>query len=245
VFIRLMNLLKAKMNKGIAKLETPEILAEQAQEQLESSVKKTKEAVVASVTNEKMLEQQIKKAQDEVPTWEKRAAIAVQQNNDEIARECLQKKQDLLQNINMLTGQLQEQKASTANLKKRYEELGEQYKDFQRKKASLSARGNASDAVSKATNLLASGPTGTDKWEQKIAEKEFKAAAEREMGREPVTDKFAELDQKIGVDDELESLKAQMHGTKLIEVKDAKPVVDANLPMVVEEVKDDPKDEKK
>jgi phage shock protein A len=249
VFTRLMNLLKAKMNRGMAKLETPEILAEQAQEQLETSVKKTKEAMVGSVTNEKMLEQQLKKCQDEVPIWEKRAAMAVQQNNDQIARECLLKKQELAQNADMLTKQLEEQKASTASLKKRYEEIGEQYKDFQRKKANLSARGNASDAVSKATQLLGSGPTGTDKWEQKIAEKEFKAAAEREMGHDAAKDKIDDQLAKADVDDELAALKANMQGAKLIVDKDepTKTIVDDNLPMVVEpkDEKDQKKDDKK
>lgn len=216
MFSRLISLIKAKLSRGIAKLETPEILAEQAQEQLESSVKKTKEAVVASVTNEKMLDQQIKKSQEELVTWEKRAAVAVQQNNDELARQCLLKKQELAQKASMLTTQLEEQKTNTANLKQRYSEIEEQYKDFQRKKANLSARGNASDALSKANQLLSAGPTGTDKWEQKIAEKEFRAEAERQMSQEPTKDKFDELDKQIGVDDELAALKAQMQPPKLI-----------------------------
>lgn len=221
VFSRLISLIKAKLSRGISKLETPEILAEQAQEQLESSIKKTKEAIVASVTNEKMLDQQIKKSQEELATWEKRAAVAVQQNNDELARQCLQKKQELAQKANMLTTQLEEQKTNTANLKKRYSEIEEQYKDFQRKKANLSARGNASDALSKANQLLSAGPTGTDKWEQKIAEKEFKAEAERQMSQEPTKDKFDELD-KLGVDGELAALKAQMQAPKLIVDQDKK-----------------------
>jgi phage shock protein A len=242
VITRLMNLLKAKLTRGIAKLETPEILAEQAQEELESSIKKTKEAVVAAVSNEKMLEQQIKKCQDELPTWEKRAAVAVQQNNDDVAKQCLQKKSELAQNAAMLTAQLQEQKNATANLKKRYEEISEQYKDFQRKKASLSARGNASDAVNKATELLASGPTGTDKWEQKIAEKEFKAAGEREVGRDPQKDKFEEIVAKADLDDELAALKAKVQGPKLVVDKEepTKTIVDANVPMVVDPPKDEP-----
>jgi phage shock protein A len=216
VFSRLISLLKAKLSRGMAKLETPEILAEQAQDQLETSLKKTKEALVQSITSEKMLDQQIKKAQEEVPTWEKRAAVAVQQNNDELARQCLQKKQEALQKSQMLSGQLEEQKTASANLKKRVGELEEQYKDFQRKKANLTARGNASDAMTKANALLSAGPTGTDKWEQKIAEKEFRAEAERQMSQEPTKEKFDQLDEQIGVDDELARLKAQMQAPKLI-----------------------------
>jgi hypothetical protein len=40
VFSRLISLLKAKFSRGMAKLETPEILAEQAQDQLETASRK-------------------------------------------------------------------------------------------------------------------------------------------------------------------------------------------------------------
>lgn len=213
---RLISLLKAKLNRGMAKLETPEVLAEQAQEQLESGLKKTKEAMVASATNEKMLEQQIKKCQEELATWEKRAALAVQQNNDEIARQCLEKKQELTQNAALFSSQLNEAKTNTANLKQQYQTITEQYQDFQRKKNDLTARAKAGDALTKANTLLQSGPTGTDAIEQKIAEKEFRAAAQREMNSEPLQDKLNALDQKATVDDELASLKAQMQPPKLI-----------------------------
>ena len=49
------------LNQGVSKLETPAILAEQAQMELESGLKKVKEAVTVAVTNEKMLENQLQK----------------------------------------------------------------------------------------------------------------------------------------------------------------------------------------
>jgi phage shock protein A len=216
VISRLIALIKAKLTGGIAKLETPEILAEQAQEQMESSIKKTQDAVVTSASNEKMLEQQIKKCQEELATWEKRAGVAVQQNNDDVARQCLLKKQELTQNLALLNTQLAEAKTNTANLKHQYQTINEQYQDFLRKKNDLTTRAKASDALAKATNTLAKGPTGTDGIEQKIAEKEFRAAAEREVGRDPTKDQLKALDEKAGIDDELAALKAQMQPPKLI-----------------------------
>jgi phage shock protein A len=248
VFARLLNLFKAKLNKGMSKLETPEVLAEQALNELESNLKKVKEAVIASMTNEKMLEGQIKKAQDDIASWEKRAAVAVEQNNDELARQCLQKKMDIAPNISGLTAQLEAQKKSTADLKARNAELDQELREFRTKQRGLVARGNASDAVAKANELLSSGPSGVGKWEQKIQEKEYKAAALQQMGQESSSAKqIQDLDGKFEVEDELAALKQKAAPKLIVDTGSggapAKPVVDENLPMVVEEVKK--KDDKK
>ena len=242
---RLINLIKAKLNKGLSDLETPEILAEHAQEQLEANLKKIKDAVVTSLTTQKELETQIKKNKDDIANWEKRAAVAVQQNNDEVARQCLQKKLEVNNVLGTLTAQLEAQTQSTADLKTRYKEIEQQLKEFANKKDNILAREKASDAVSKA-NQLASGAEGTStaKWESKIAAKEAKAEAMRQLGGgpSPVEEKFAQLDQHIEVEDELAALKKNMGSTKLIVdtgsgASPAKTVVDENLPMVVEDDK--------
>jgi len=242
----LINLLKAKLNKGMAQLETPEVLAEQAQEQLESNIKKVKDGVVASLTMEKSLESKLKKSQEEIGTWEKRAATAVSQNNDELARQCLQKKQELNQTIATLTPQLESQRQSTTDLKAKYKELEEQLRGFHQKKANMLAREKASDASSKANELIGTtGGSGTAKWEQKIEEKEFKAEAMRQMSGSPADAKFANLDQHFEVEDELSALKAQAAPKLIVDTGSSsgpapsKTQVDDNLPMVVEEVKKD------
>jgi phage shock protein A len=241
MFARFMNLLKAKANKEMSELETPEVLAEQAQMEIEANIKDLRDALVASMTNQKSLEQQIKKNREEVATWEKRAAVAVQQNNDEVARQCLQKKQELNQNFATLTTQLETQTKATADLKAKSAECEEQLRGFQQKKASFIARAKAGDSTAKANELMSgTGGSGIGKWEQKIQEKEFKAEADRQMSGKPIDDKFAELDQKNQLDDELATLKEKMGTPKLIVDTEAPgtPVADDNVPMVAEDQKD-------
>lgn len=61
MFERLKNIINAMFNKSMSQLETPEVLAEQAQGELESGVKKLREAMTGSLANEKMLEKQLQK----------------------------------------------------------------------------------------------------------------------------------------------------------------------------------------
>lgn len=65
MFDRLMNIIKSMFNSGVSKLETAEVLAEQAESDLSKSVKQVQDALTASITNEKMLEAQLKKTSEE------------------------------------------------------------------------------------------------------------------------------------------------------------------------------------
>lgn len=253
MFERLMNILKSMFNKGMDKLETPEVLAEQAEMELESNFKKVSESLTSGLANEKMLEKKIKETGEQISQWEKRAAVAVQQNSDDMARQCLLKKQECSQSLQAFEAQLTEQKKTTAMLKERHAELQAKLRDFRSKKNELTARLNANQAVAKANELVAGAGSGSsmDKWEQKIAQKEAMGQAMREMaGASKVDDQFKEWDKQAGLDDELAALKASMpsSGPKLVEAKEPpkKEVVDDNLPMVIEDAEIiDPDDEKK
>lgn len=254
MFDRMKNIVKALLDKGASKLETPELLAEEAQSQMEKQVKDLKEAWTAAVTNQKMIEQQIKKNEDELANWEKRAAAAVQKNEDELAKECLKKKQEIKTNLAMFAQQLEEQKKAADALKERYAEMQDKLQKFLRDKPTLTARVQASDAVSKANELLA-GTSGNsmDKWEQKIKEKEFKTSATQEADAgKAVEDKFKKLDQESALDDELAALKSKVMPKLIVDTtpdtsERKKEVVDENVPMVVdvEEIKDDKSDKDK
>jgi phage shock protein A len=248
---RFKKLVSGMMNSGISKLETPEILAEQAENELTSSLKKTKQAITEGLTNEKLLEQQMTKNKEQLTEWERRAAKAVEQENDELAKQCLAKKQELNQVMQGIMVQLEQQKKANAALKDAHKVTEEKLREFQAKKGGMIARSQASDAVAKANDLMSSAGSGggMDKWEQKIREKEAKSEAVREAsGHGVVDDQFKALDQSSQVDDELAALKAKMN-TKLIVDKAAeqptKTVVDDNVPMVVEVEEIKPDDEKK
>ncbi|HEY9715006.1 MAG TPA: PspA/IM30 family protein [Chroococcales cyanobacterium] len=247
---RLKNLINAVSNNVMNKMETPEVLAEQAEAEIQSNLKKVKEALTASMTNEKMLEQQIKKAAEEAATAAKRATVAVQQGSDDVAKQYLAKRQEHEANHVSLQAQLTEQTKATATLKERYADLQVKAREFRQKKNDMITRSKASDALSKAHEITSNtSGSGMDKWEQKIVEKEIKGQAMREMSDAPLEDKFKAIAQNSELDDELAALKAQMAqaAPKLIvdktESKDEpvpeKTIEDDNVPMVVEEIKDD------
>lgn len=219
MFDRLMAVFKGLFNKGMKELETPEVLAEQAQMELESSHKKLKEAVITAITAEKSLEKQIEANSKKIEEWVRRAQMSVQQKNDELAKECLQKKQEHTQQDNQLKSQLEEQKKATSALRARLTEVEQQLRDFQVKKRDMTARLKAGDALSKANEMLDATPGGTgamSKLEDKIREKESRNEALAELRGSPLEDKFKGLEGASELDMELAALKEQMAQPKLL-----------------------------
>ena len=229
MFDRIKNLMSGMVSSGVNKMETPEVLLEQAEMELQKNVKSLREAQIESIANEKMLEKQIQKTAEEFSTWEKRAALAVSQNNDAVATECLKKKQELGQVGQQAQEQLAQQKASSANLKASYAAMDEKLKEFLRKKPEMLNRIKAGDSLTKANELLAgTGDTSMDKWEAKIREKELQSDP---LGTAATDQKFKELDKNVELNDELAALKAKM-GV-------AKPEEDVPLLKIVEVKPDD------
>jgi phage shock protein A len=245
MFERLMSILKGMFNKGISKMETPEVLAEQAEMELESNFKKVTEALTSGIASEKLLEKNVQKNSQDLVQWEQRAVLAVQQESDDLARKCLAKKQEHAQIALQLEAQLAEQQKTNATLRERHTELKTKLNEFRRKKDEMTSRMKAQDATTKASELAAgSGGSSMDKWEQKIAEKEARSQAAREMaGASKVDDEFKAWDKQVGLDDELAALKANMAAAPKLITAAPKDQVDENVPMVVEEIK--PPDDKK
>lgn len=248
MFGRLMNVIKGLLNQGISKVETPEILAEQHQMELESSAKQLKEALITAMTAEKALDQKIQKDTEEVATWQKRAELAITKGDEDLAKQCLQKRQEAEQGLAHLKTQLEAQKSATKALRERNNEQEQKLRDFATQKKNLIARANASNATAKVNDLLSNtgGTSSIDKIEDKIRATEARNEAIADLrsgGDKALEDKIKELDATSDLDSELLKLKMkvqeQQSQPKLIEVREKEmkalpgPGVDA---ITVEEV---------
>lgn len=214
MFDRFKKLLGAAASKGMDKLETPEILAEKALNELESDVKKISDGVAASLANEKNLEKKLKTNAEQIELWQKRAAVAVQNNNEQIARECLVKKSEAAQLDQELQTQLRQQQETTKQLKERYRETQEKLREVRTQQQNINARSRAADAMISAQEVSSgAGTGGTDQWEEKIRMKEALGEAGRQMAAESKTEDALG---QASIEDELAALKRNQP-PKLIE----------------------------
>src|ERR1700679_2812659 len=117
MFERLSNLFRAFFNAVLGRMEDPAMMLEQTYQDLQSNLIQVRQAVAQAIATEKQLEQQLQKNKDQAETWQNRAAVAVQQNNDDLAKQALSRKQQYVEAATELETQLTQQRKSTSNLR--------------------------------------------------------------------------------------------------------------------------------
>lgn len=251
MFERIAMVFKAMVNALLGKVEDPQMMLEQTYQELQSNLIQVRQAVAQAIATEKQLEQQLQKNKDQAATWQNRAAMAVQQGNDDLARQALQRKQQYAQAAVELEAQLKNQKEATANLRQRLTELENEVQKAYTKKQVLIARDKAAAATTKANEILskssASGALSViERMETKVQEKEARAAALAELGTDSLEKKFKNFEGQSDIEMELLALKGNLgKGSDKLITQDKKNNNDAVLLELKEDEEDNVKAEVK
>ncbi len=157
--------------------DDPQTLVEQAYQDLQSNLIQVRHAVAQAIATEKQLEQQIQRNKDQSDTWQRRADMAIQQHNDDLAHQALARKEQYAQAIPELEVQFQLQRKATAALRQRLSELESHVQKAYTKKQVLIARDKAAKATEKANEILARVKADgafliIEQLEQKVLERE-------------------------------------------------------------------------
>ncbi len=235
MFTRFVSLMKAVFGRMLGHFEDPEMMLEQTYQELQSNLIQVRQAVAQAIATEKQLEGQLQKNKDQAATWQNRAAMAVQQGNDDLARQALQRKTQYAQAAADLEVQLKAQKEATSTLRQRLTDLEGEVQKAYTKKQVLIARDKAATATTKANEIIsktsANGAMSViERMEQKVSEKESKAAALAELGGDSLDKKFKSFEGQVDIEAELAMLKGSVSGgggasPKLIETKHKEAVL--------------------
>lgn len=215
MFSRFVSLMKAMFGRMLGHFEDPEMMLEQTYQELQSNLIQVRQAVAQAIATEKQLEGQLQKNRDQAATWQNRAAMAVQQGNDDLARQALQRKQQYSAAAADLEVQLKAQKEATATLRQRLTDLEGEVQKAYTKKQVLIARDKAATATTKANEIIsktsANGAMSMiERMEQKVSEKESKAAALAELGGDTLDKKFKSFEGQVDIEHELAMLKGSV-----------------------------------
>lgn len=231
MFQRLSTLIKAFMNSIMGKMEDPEMMLEQTYQELQSNLIQVRQAVAQAIATEKQLEKELQKNKDQAATWHNRATMAVQQGNDDLARQALE-------------SQLKQQKEMTQGLRARLQEMETEVQKATIKKQQLTARDKAAKATAKANEMLSlsspdSAASKMEKIEMKVQEREAKAAALAELSSDDLDKKFKSFEGSVDIEAELMMLKgASGGGPKLIVEQDKKQPATASVDADTVDVED-------
>lgn len=216
---RVATVIKANLNNLINKAEDPEKMLDQILLEMRQQLLEAKREVAVAIADEKRLTAQLNAELEQVREWERRATIAVQKGEDDLAREALRRKSDHEQIAIGYKKQWDAQIASTESLKNALRALSQKIEEAGRKKNLLIARQKRAEAQ-KHIHEVMTGLSDTSAFEsfERMASKverieaQADAAVEisQELSGDTMEQRFRALESSTDVEQELHALKAKM-----------------------------------
>jgi len=216
---RVSTVIKSNLNYLINKAEDPEKMLDQILIQMRQQLLEAKREVAVTIADEKRLGTQLEAELEQVREWERRATIAVQKGQDDLAREALRRKADHEQIAIGYKKQWDAQRTSADNLKNALRSLSQKIEEAARKKNLLIARQKRAEAQ-KHIHEVMTGLSDTSAFESfdrmatRVEQLEAQASAAVEVSQELTGDtmeqRFRALESSTDVDQELNALKARM-----------------------------------
>jgi phage shock protein A len=214
---RLYYLVTSTMNDLLDKAENPEKLLKQIIREIESIIDRTEEDTTNILSESRRLKNEIEVKEEVIKTWQHRAELAVDEQEDDLAFQALERKRLHEKEQVQLRNQHEETLEAVKQMKENVKMLQNKLVEARARYTSLVARSHAA-RVSKAAQQKVKKvkqPTGVldkfEKLERKIQDVEAEAnalvAGDRAGGE--LDKKFALREETRAVDSELAVLKAR------------------------------------
>lgn len=149
---RLGRTIKSNINSLIDKAEDPAKVIAQTIEDMTEELKKARADLVSSVATVKQLEKKYKDQTEEGSTWEKRAMLALEHGDDELAREALKRKKKSEGDAADTDRTREAQQAYVNELKATIDQLDRKVEELKARKNTMASQvGNARAAAGNTT----------------------------------------------------------------------------------------------
>jgi phage shock protein A len=193
---RLSQMLRSNLNDLISSAENPEKMLNQIIIDMRSQLAKAKQQVAAAIADEKRLRDQVEGEYKQAQEWERRAMLAVQNGQDELAKQALVRYNEHLQHGQELEATWQAHRNETEKLKGSLRELNDKIEEAKRKKNLLIARQKRAAAQQRIQETMSglsdkSAFEAFNRMEEKIADNERKMIAGAEIDEEISGDRLA------------------------------------------------------
>lgn len=223
LFDRFARVAKSNLNELANKLEDPEKIMGQAIEEMQNDLVKIRQSYAEVTATQRRILKQKEQCDAMAQDWYKRAQLALEKGNDELAKEALTRRQQQTDEANSLQSQLDSQADSLDKLFEGMKMLEKKISENKAKKDQMVARARTAQSTQKVNDMM-SGVTGkasTDaftRMEEKVEALEAAAEVSAEMGSlsgnalpgsssASIEDKFKALEAANEIDDELAKMK--------------------------------------
>jgi len=211
---RVSTLVRANLNDLIDKAEDPEKMIKQVILDMQNQLLQVKTQVAIAIADQHVLEKKRQESDEKTAEWVRKAEMAVDRKQDELARAALERSVSYRQMAENFKQQVGDQKAQVENLKSALQKLEQKLAEAQAKKDLLIAQHRRARAASKATDAqFATSDHSTaatfERMQDKVRHSEAVSQAKAEIFKDDVDEQFAALDKQDKIDKMLAEMKAK------------------------------------
>ena len=214
---RVSTLIRANLNDLIDRAEDPEKMIKQVTLDMRNQLMQVKTQVAIAIADQHVLEKKQKENAEKEAEWMRKAELAVDKKQDDLARAALDRSMSYKQMTGSFDSLVADQKTEVDNLKSALHKLEQKLAEAESKSDALIAQHRRSRALSKASDAqMAIGDKSKvatfERMKSKVRQAEAVSKAKAEMANDNVEDKLAALEKQDEIEKMLKEIKARRAG---------------------------------
>jgi phage shock protein A len=214
VLERVATLIRANLNDLIDRAEDPEKMIKQVIVDMENQLLQVKTQVAISMADHHLLQKKQAEQADKAAEWMRKAELAVDKTQDDLARAALERYQSFTRLAESYTQQVTDQKQQVDALRRALEQLEQKLVEARQKSDVLIAQHRRARALERASDaqlvMTGTGPAaGFDRMQRKVMHTEAASQAKAELVTDDVDRRFAALEKEDEIGRLLGALKAR------------------------------------
>ena len=213
---RLGKVIRSNLNHLVQENQDPELVLEQAINAMEHELIQMRCAWAEAIASFKSAERQVANNQAKAQQWYEYAQVALSQNNETLARQCLYNRQSVLEKAQILQAQSPTQRQHIAKFEQNLKALEQKFNEAKAKKSLYITRLRSAIASQKmleiSANIDQQGKNSPfEKIEEKILELEAEAELLKSAQLDPLEEQFIALEDRETVEATLAKLKTHQN----------------------------------
>jgi len=215
---RVSTLVRANLNDLIDRAEDPSKMIKQVILDMENQLLQVKTQVAISIADLHMLERKAQESTERAAEWLRKAELAVQKDQDDLARAALERHKSAERTTGSFEQQVEDQRAQVATLKSALGKLEQKLGEAQARSDMLLAQHRRARALGRASDAqIAIGDRSTvrtfERMKEKVTVHEATSQAKADLVTDGVEARFAALERDDEIDRMLAELKARKGAT--------------------------------
>jgi phage shock protein A len=214
---RVSTLIRANLNDLVDKAEDPEKMIKQVILDMQNQLMQVKTQVAIAIADQHVLERKQRENTEKESEWIRKAELAVDKKQDDLARAALERSMSYKQMAESFTSLVADQKTEVENLKSALRKLEQKLAEAETKSDMLIAQHRRSRASAKASDAqMAIGDQKKiatfDRMKSKVQTAAAVSQAKAELANDELEDRFAVLEKEDEIERLLNELKARRAG---------------------------------